>query len=133
MLITLETHTAVPFAYGPKPLSSPADQETAASKGVLLLPPPMVRPGKAVLSLFSAHTYRHLVGFGALNSVRARVRFNLLQEPFSQTETSFKIMRNVLFILLILSVTYVHMVCAARVYDNKARATRSSSSSRSNI
>jgi len=43
MLITLETRTAVPY-YGVKPLSSPADQETAASKGV-----PPLQPTKAVL------------------------------------------------------------------------------------
>lgn len=44
MLITLETHTAVPH-YGIKPLSSPADQETAASKGV-------PRPAVAVFLIF---------------------------------------------------------------------------------
>lgn len=55
MLITLETHTAVP-QYGMKPLSSPADQETTASKGI-------PRPSKAV-SLYSV-TYRHLVGVGS--------------------------------------------------------------------
>jgi len=38
MLITVETRTAVPY-YGAKPLSSLADQETAASKGVPRLQP----------------------------------------------------------------------------------------------